>query len=292
MTIAAFKPDIWSAQLVNDIHLNSVFLDRGLVDTSFSDMTDGTKKVKVPYGNEFGTAQLQNNTGSANVALDKTLVGLNLELDPNDNQKFFGFEVDDITMAQEKPEIISYYLRQTRVEIVKAINEDIVGAMEAGIRSLSTAPPTLPNFNDSNSPTTIKLLEQFGKAKKTLQNGGYSRDYVMATNPTHATLFGITESSSRAASFVPVGTTTNVDVIEDHTVVSKNNWPSKGDTRLMPVYILPRGVIFMIIKNVQIETQRKQKGFGTIVKGKVAWSNAHALPGAVQGAFLPEIPAV
>ena len=289
MTIAAFKPDIWSAQLVNDIHLNSVFLDRGLVDTSFSDQTDGTKKVKVPYGNEFGTAQLQNNTGAANLALDKTLLGLNLELDPNDNQKFFGFEVDDITMAQEKPEIISYYLRQTRVEIVKAINEDIVGAMEAGIRSLSTAPTTLTNFNATNA--TAKLLVELGKAKKTLQNGGYSRDYAMVTNPTHAELIGLNGIANEYYNYIPkpyIG----AEVIEDHTVVSKNNWPTKGDTRLMPVYIMPRGTIFMVIKNVQIETQRKEKGFGTIVKGKVSWSNAHALPGAVQGAFYPEVPVV
>ena len=289
MTIAAFKPDIWSAQLVNDIHLNSVFLDRGLVDTSFSDQTDGTRKVKIPYGNEFGTAQLQDNTGG-NISLDKTLQGLTLDLDPNDNQKVFGFEVDDITLAQEKPEILSYYLRQTRVEIVKRINEDIVGAMEAGIRSLSTAPATLPNF--SGDKATAKLLVEIGKAKKALQNNGYSPVFAGVTNPSHAELIGLNYmDTGKNATWIP-RMDMGVEVIEDHTVTSKNNWPTKGDTRLMPVYILPRGVIFMVIKNVQIEVQRKQKGFGTIVKGKVSWSNAHALPNSVQGAFYPEVPAV
>ena len=287
MTIAAFKEDIWAAQLVNDIHLNSVFLDNGLVDTSFSSMTDGTKKVKIPYGNEFGTAQLQDNNGTNNLSLDSSLQGLTLDLDPNDNQKMFGFEVDDITLVQEKPEIISYYLRQTRVEIVKAINTSIVGAMEAGLRALTSAPASLPNFSAGNS--TVKLKEEIGKAKKALMNDGYSRDYVMVSNPTHVELIGVNGIDGEYYNYIGKSEL-NLDIIEDTAVVMRNNWPSKGDTRLMPIYILPRGVIFMVISALKIEAQPKQKGFGTVVKGSISWSNAHALPNSVQGAYMPEVP--
>ena len=288
MTIAAFKQDIWATTLVNDIHLNSVFLDQGIADTSFSAQTDGTKKVKVPYGNEFDTAQLTNYNGTGNLSPDKTLQGLNLELDPTDNQKGFSFEVDDITQVQEAPEIISYYLRQTRVEIVKAINESIVGGMEAGIRSLSTAPTTLPNF--SGTKPTEKLLLELGKAKKELMNDGYSRSYVMITNPTHANLIGV--SSDGEFPFWIPNTDIGPAILEDVAVVSRNNWPTKGDSRLMPIYILPRGVVFIVLGPIVIEAQPKQKGFGTVVKGKVSWSNAHALPNSIQGAFFPEVPAV
>lgn len=142
MSLNNFIPNIWSGLLLNSLKKAQVFTQAGVVNRDYQgDITGFGSSVKI---NTLGAVSVSNYSKNGTITLedlDSTQQTLLI-----DQQKYFGFYIDDIDTAQQNPKVMAqameeaaYALRDKADQYVAGLyNDALVGIGGAGGVQITT----------------------------------------------------------------------------------------------------------------------------------------------------------
>jgi len=257
MAISNFVPEVWSAALLKNLRSNLVYGQAGVINRNYEgDIARAGDTVHITSFTDPAVRSYTKNTDISYDLLTDATQALTI-----DQQKYFGFSVDDIDKRQALPGFVDETTMGASYNLSAAADTFLAGLMNAATPAGNTltavTTPTAANayttlvglrtaLTKTNTPTQGRWVivppEFYGLL---LQDDRFVR--YDASNSSEGLRNGIT---GRAAGF---------DVIESNTV------PFTGDV-FSVIAGHPMATTYAE-QIIEVETLRLQKQFGDAVRG-------------------------
>ncbi len=159
MSLNNFIPSIWSALLLNSLKKAQVFTQEGIVNRDYQgDITGFGSSVKI---NTLGAVSVSNYSKNGTITLE--------DLDSNqqtlliDQQKYFGFYIDDIDTAQQNPKVMAQAMEEAAYALRDVADQYIAGLFNgaaSGIGGAGGVQITSTNAYEKLVELSVALDEQ------------------------------------------------------------------------------------------------------------------------------------
>lgn len=152
MAYESFKPNVWAARLLANLHKNQVFTQSGVVNRNYEgEISQYGDTVTI---NNIGAVTIGDYTGS-DIGTPEDLSDASRTL-LIDQAKYFNFKVDDVDKAQARPNIMDEAMREASYGLNDTADQFIAG-LHTGVDS-ANAIGSASSPKDVDSTTVYEAL--------------------------------------------------------------------------------------------------------------------------------------
>lgn len=286
MALEAFRPTLWSRNLIVDIDKSLVF--RNVVNTDYQgEITGAGQIVKI---NEIGDITVNSYTEDTDITI-QTLTGAQKEM-VIDQKKYFAFNVDDVLAAQSNANIMQSAMQKAGFAMADEIDQHIAGKYtEAGVTTsnLGTSGTDLDIYAVGDGvDQLVAVITNMHLALDNSNAPSMGRWCVMpAWMHAYLKFAGITDSTNRdGLKREDTGAYGNgyIGNLLGFDFYASNNVSNDGTT--YRVMFGTRDAISYAGQVVRMESGRVEKQFGDYVKGLYVYGSKVVRPDHLGVAYL------
>jgi hypothetical protein len=283
MSIANFKPTIWSANVLSVLQKTLVFASPMITNRNYEgEVANFGDRVKI---NQIGDVDVQDYTPGTDITyqdMDSAAQFLDI-----DQQKYFAINLDDVDAAQVNVDLMVAYAQQAAYKVADTVDQSLAGLYgQAGVTSGlgTTASPLLVTSADSATSYT-GVMQMFTLINTALTKSNVPKQgrYVILPPEITGRLFEKNTSLVSTAQQQEAVTNGYVTNFAGFNIFESNNVANVGTTASPKYKILAGSNIAMTFAQQisKIEGVRRENKFADAVRGLYVYGRKVVRPDAL-----------
>lgn len=263
MALENFIPEIWSSQLLVNLHNDLVYGSANVINRDYQgEIANFGDTVRI---NSIGSVSISSYTKNVDHAAPQTLSDAQVVLNITEG-KMFNFQVDDVDQAQQNPQVMGAAMREAGFALANVADGFVSGLIDAGVPGGNVVTTLgLTGTNDSD------LYSRFVDLGVVLdENNAPMEGRWAVVSPA---VYGVLLKDAR---FVSFGTGENrstianrtVGTVAGFTILVSNQTPLDGADPTKPVVLAGHNWATTYAEQIlKMEAYRPELRFADAVKG-------------------------